>query len=226
MLLKKCIIGYVLCLFMVFSLSNLASAITLYDNTNHWGSYGGICIDGINKNNVSDSFLLPNNSIVTGIAAIMMVPQGGIYDSIDWAITTAPFSGTTIASGTVVNPSFNHLATYGFYDYSEVSFTIPSLSLAGNTTFYLQLGNAYEHGSIWGYQPAITYSDGPSTAYAGSGPNLPDGHYVVSSQIYPHAFQITGDINISSTVPEPATMLLLSLGLGLVGVAGVRRKLK
>src|SRR6266568_186638 len=134
--------GLAMAAFVGASVSSVsASAAILYNNspsaygsayaTNAWTLDYGYA--------VADSFTLSGPATVTGIDFVSWNYPGDTLQSIDWAITTAPFSGT-IASGTAsLSSSFIETNGYG-YQISENSFSLTQ-NLAGGT-YWLQFQNA------------------------------------------------------------------------------------
>jgi hypothetical protein len=152
----------------------------------------------------ADSFTLASNATVTGADFSIWLEVGDLPYTVDYAITTAPFGGTTEASGSVY-PSASYVEFNGYgYEVFNESFSIPSLPLSAGT-YWFELQNAQT------YQSGLEFwegSDGPSSAFEqGNG------------AIGPEYFEISG------ITPEPSSFLLL--GSGLLGLAGMlRRKLK
>jgi len=171
-------------------------------------SYGGA---------ITDSFTLCCTGI-KGVFFPVWVPSEDTVSSIDWAITTEPFGGSTVASGTASSLPNHYISSISLGDDEDdfdilgeyISFKPDLLSCCG--TYWLQLSNAVATDSdpVWWDE-----SDGKSTAY----------------QIFPEeddppipseSFKILGS-QVDCT-PEPSSFLLL--GSGLAGLAGlIKRKL-
>jgi hypothetical protein len=93
-----------------FGLSQQAAAATLYDN----GPISGLIsnqflntpsVADLNSiNNVAESFTLSDASTVTGVTFGSWVYAGALT-SVQWYITTAPYGGTVVASGTALPTS-------------------------------------------------------------------------------------------------------------------------
>jgi hypothetical protein len=187
-----------------------ASADTLYDNSTAM-SYTMTAVNIKGGFAVADSFTLSSSATISQIMFGSWVDYGDTLNSVDWAITTGDFSGTTLGSGTASSFSseFFEGTIDGDYDmYSDV-FSIPGQTLAAGT-YYLQIGNAVTTGNaLW------DFSNGPSSAQLDL-----NGNYI-GFDIGSETFALYGS---SSPVPEPSSFLLLGSGLaGLVGV--IKRKL-
>jgi hypothetical protein len=171
---------------------------------------------------ITDSFTLSQTSTITAADFGIWLGSGESLTSVEWAITTAAFGGTTEASGTANPTAGSLITTYSvpsdpptIYDIYTETFSIPTLTL-GPGTYYFQLGDAVSTTT-----PRITYpvawdeSGGPSTAYQYQDP----GTVSVGGE----TFDILGTEDVAAT-PEPGSFLLL--GSGLLAMAGlVRRKL-
>jgi hypothetical protein len=212
---------YALLLFaaLLMFISTPASADTLYTNgpvdgtTNAWTISG---LTNIVDYAVTNSFSLASASTITGADFGSWLISGDILQSVDWAITTDPFGGTTLGSGTVT-PAGSILFTnaYGF-DILTQTFAIPNVLLAAGS-YWLQLGNAISNYSDY-YGVYWDQNSGPSSAFGlvtdltASPPAtttfVPDGS---------ESFDIQGTTN----VPEPSTLLLLGSSLAVLGLFSV-----
>jgi hypothetical protein len=79
---------------------------------------------------------------ITGASFVVWMTPGDVLTSVQWAVTTLPGGGTTLASGTA-SPTQTLLITpsiYG-YDIDNETFNIPQF-FPGAGTYWLQLGNA------------------------------------------------------------------------------------
>jgi len=209
-------------IFLFYSLGNSAFATPLYQNGNPNGT-----LDGVNivTNTVSNSFTLGSNATATGVsfyswntAPSDLIPDTAI-STINWTIrSVSPDTGDIVGQGsntmvaaTLTAPGGNEA---GYLIYSN-DFSIGSLDLLANTTYWLQLTNAITltGDALW------DVNNGPSSAIQDQGPlaNL-EGDGGSGSEY----FQILGPDSPSAPVPEPSTLLLLGAGLG--GLAFLRRK--
>ena len=166
---------------------------------------------------VADSFGLNSDSTLNSATFSNWFMHGDTGSQIDWAITTMPFGGTTIASGTAaITGVFEGTNGLGADVYSE-TFSLGGVALNGNfQTYYLQLGNEVVTNGDPGYWGE---SNGTSTAcQSGNGLNC--------VSIPSESFSLSGIGGAPPPeVPEPASLVLLSTGI--LGAAGVlRRKLK
>jgi hypothetical protein len=134
--------------------------------------------------------------------------DGSTVNSVDWAITTAPFGGTTIEYGTATSLG-NVLESEGDMGASYLeTFSLNTPVSAG----WLQLSNANaSDGGFVGWDE----SDSGTIAFWSSS----DGIFPIPSE----TFQMLGTPEDCVT-PEPSSFLLL--GSGLAGLAGlIKRKL-
>ena len=153
---------------------------------------------------VTDSFTLTSTSDLQSVNFGVWDTAGDTATSVDWAITTAPFGGTTLFSGTsAVSSMFQYSNLYG-YDINADTFSLGSLGL-GAGTYYLELSNA---GSQNGDAIYWDENNGPSTAYDST-------LGLVGSE----SFTINGTL---VAVPEPAALAIFILGL--TAVVHTRRR--
>ncbi|MGH9604548.1 MAG: hypothetical protein ACRD3N_02495 [Terracidiphilus sp.] len=151
---------------------------------------------GTGFNSVTDSFTLSSPATVGGATFSLWDDPGATVTGVSWEITSSPFGGTTLASGTdgSVGPNTLLVSDFSGYDILAETTTIPSLSLpAGTYWFELLNGTASDGGLV-----AWDESDGPSSAYQdNTGTSIPS-----------ETFQISGT---TTTVPEGGAPLLYLL---------------
>jgi hypothetical protein len=191
-----------------------ASAGTLYDNstTGPTGSYQYSGSPFADPFAASNSFTLGANSTITQIMFGDWVAEGDTLNSVDWAITTEPFAGTTVASGTASSYTTTLQDINTGWAISSNVFSIPDLSL-GAGTYYLQLDNAVESTN---YPTFWDISSGPSTAYQYN-TNFPGAIELPASE----TFAIYGT---TAATPEPSSLLLL--GSGIISSLVLRRRMR
>jgi hypothetical protein len=203
-----------------------ASAQVLYTN----GPTNGI-VNGWTINfgfEVSDSFTLTGNSMVTGgsIGTWEIPGDQGTLSSLDWAIGTAPYSaneGSGTATGSHLTDTFDYTNEYG-YPIDTVTYSgAGSLSL-GPGTYYLSLWDAVVPSGNPVYWDE---NNGPSAAYENGVGNLATGSIdcQLGGAFYggtcSEAFQILGT---STATPEPGTLAMLGIGLLCLLPLGLRRR--
>ncbi|MEO8726846.1 MAG: PEP-CTERM sorting domain-containing protein [Acidobacteriaceae bacterium] len=173
--------------------------------------YGNGSDDGANAYNIStyavtNSFVLNSSSTLNSVTFSNWFFPSDSATTVDWAITTGVFSGTTLASGTASLTGTLIGQGLGFYDiYSEL-FSLGGVNL-GAGTYYLQLSNegtAQSSAGYWGE------SGGASLA-----------NQSTVGGIISESFSINGS-NGTPSIPEPGSLVLF--GTGLLGVAGVLRR--
>jgi hypothetical protein len=203
----------------------------VYTPLHYWADY-----------RVSNSFTVSTDATLTtatvglwGYPRILPVPDI-IPQKLDWAIGTTPY-GSDISSGT--GASLNNVYEGSFtsnWPLWESSFSVTGTVAAG-TTYYLTLSKAYElqaeQPAAWGTWWSVAGQDdnAPSVAYSTEAKTGADPLGNLASVTYPasksnsESFQIYGTESTPppTSVPEPISLVLL--GLGLIGVAGARRKL-
>ncbi len=205
---------------LLFALPVSADTL-LYDNgpitgmnnyMNVWGIWG--------PNSVTDSFTLATAStLTTAQVGLWTYSNTGVPVGLDWAITTSPFGGTTVASG-AATPANAFWGYAGGNSVFESSFSLGGASLPAGT-YWLQLSaGTSSDGSGVGWDinngPSQAWIDYSGAIYPGSAG--PCGGCISGSD----SFQIYGPA--PSTVPEPGTLALTASAL-LGAVGFLRRKL-
>jgi hypothetical protein len=189
---------------VVLSLLSVACwGTTLYTNGTISGAIGGAMINGGFE--VSDSFVLSSDSLVTGVSNIgLWVYTPDVPATVDWVISTAADGGGTVeAFGAGSSLATSFFEAVGNRDIYSSSFSTGGVTLSAGT-YYLELLNATSAGSgavFW------DINGGSAAADTNGGP------------ITSEAFQIDG------VTPEPTSVVLSGLGLmAFAGIARLRRK--
>lgn len=169
-----------------------------------------------NDFSASDSFSLSSPASVDAISFGLVIAPVSTLDSVDWAITTLPNGGTTVASGAATTLSTAYEGPDEDVSFDNVTFDIVSVPLAADTTYYLQLSNATT--PVRGDYAAWGESDNPdSTAY-----EYHDGTLFGTNPIPSETFALYGT---TSVVPEPPGLVLLGSGVaGLALFCAMRRR--
>jgi len=187
----------------------------VYDNSGK-DTYSevGYNISQADNEAIADSFSLTQAAVVNAIAFGVWLYPGDTLTSVDWEITTSFFGGTVLASGTATSFTFTYENTLSGYNIYSDLFTIPNLSLAANTTYYLELLNGISpHGAYYGI--FWDESENPNS----TAESLFGGFSI--SDLKTETFQLEYNGN-GSAVPEPSSLLLLAGGLA--GLAAMIRR--
>ncbi len=182
------------------------SAMVLYDNgpagttTDAW-AISPPC-------HVASSFSVSTAANLSHIQVGLWVGSGDTPVSVDWSIGTGPY-GSDVSSGTamLIN-AYNQTFALNSLDFDvyQSAFTVTG-NVSPGTTYWLTLSDG---------STAFNRTDYPYHLYWG-GWNEINGQ-AVSTIGRPLSYTVYGN-----PVPEPATILLLCLGL--TGVTGIRRKI-
>ena len=196
-----------------------ASAGTIYGNG---PANGNVDAWSINLGgSISNSFTLPyleHPYTLQGFDFVVWMLPADTMSTVDWALTSAPFGGTTYLSGTntVVTQTSLGSNIYGF-DLNLETFTLPDFLLPTGT-YWFQLQNAVAPSGDPVYWDQ---NDGPSQAFDSvmgdlsvAGPGL--GAPCTGNCTFSESFDALGH------APEPAGFVLM--GTGLVSVAALLRR--
>jgi hypothetical protein len=202
---------------------NLNTSTAGYYNSN--ATFTGVSHNG----NMSDLNLTPVTAAISAqvnnyaVSEIVFSSGAGTFGQLGSTYTlnfgtlsqnSGTLNTTLFAENGAIGPWADWLSgNFSFLDspdFGETGFVDFSKLAAGNTTGALSLAfNTVNLGTF--SDTIILYSSGGNdSGYNGALGNI--------------TLNITGQVVQSSSVPEPTTMLLL--GLGLMGLAGVRRKFK
>ena len=199
-----------------------AHASTIVYNNATSSSYTLGAVDGINGGNyVADSFSLSSPATIDAISFGNWIVPGTTLESVDWAITTAPFSGTSIGSGDAT--TFSNVYETNKYGLTanQSTFDIASLPLLAGTEYYLELS-----ASATSVLYCNAYGCGPASAvYWDVSDHSNSTAYDLISQYtdYPGTFALYGNLD-NPEVPEPPTLLLLGTGLAGLSLFSIRRR--
>ena len=198
-------LGVLLLVFLVAPLS----ADELYNNG---PVQGGIAYDVADYMRITNSFNLSSSSIVTEVVFGAWASTGSTGTWVDWAITSAPFDTTRLASGsTTLSNRFLYNDPLRGVDVLEASFSVPALAL-GAGTYWLELDNTWTNA---GRHLSWNVINGPSQAQYRS----QSGSGTMGS----NSFRILGT-TVTADVPEPGSAALLGSGALLLCVGILRRR--
>jgi hypothetical protein len=173
----------------------------------------------------SNSFLLTGSADASGVTFVTWRDvNGDVISSVDWAITSTDFGGTTFGSGTAsLAETFLFNNTVGVSIFSD-TFSLPDLALPAGT-YWLQLGNAVVKNSVGTVVNAPVFWDennGPSAAFQQSGGVriTSNANADLPNTTGSETFSITG--TFQSATPEPASGLLTLAGFAAAAIFGKR----
>ena len=186
-----------------------ASADLLYDNG---PSAGNNTYNIVGPSIISDSFVLSQDSTITGVNFAGWTGHGATISSLQFGIVSTPSNFTLsttvgVANGALLSGIFPE------WDVRADSFSTGNFSLAAGT-YYLVIGDAIAStaNTPVGGEVGWDENGGPSTATA----NCCNGVFPSNS------FQILG----VAAVPEPSTWAMTILGFAGIGFIAYRRKSK
>lgn len=207
----------ILALFMLAGAST-ANAVVLFQNPFPASAQGGWCspCDAVNPDwRAFDRFSLASNSTLTGLEVALhdISPGGFVNDILVEIFADGPQPGGLLFSQIFNNSQYTRIE--GFpggpgNSFPFITFALPNVALgAGN--YWL---------SYFGVNGSSAYGAVAASAVDGSVLQLEIGSGIYHARGDDLSFRITGN------VPEPASVLLLAIGLLGFGAVAVRRKLR
>lgn len=187
---------------IILSISSMASATSVDYTTVADGNYSSIILGGTTVTGSSDV----TSTTYAGYRGLGILGAGSLNGS-----------DVSLDVGETMTIDFGRLV-------SNVLLTLVDINPPGNVTFSFEAFNGLTSLGSFAFPAASVAPEIYNLSTLVGGQDISSFIISVESPSAPLGLQIQGVSYDATSVPEPATMLLL--GLGLMGLAGVRRKIQ